>query len=152
MKGVDSAMYLGSRLNKRAGIKEEITFQMQQVTITWTRLKTDWRATNASEKWLHDAIIKSKPLYGLETAHVGRAELKRIDAFQIRGVRQILRKNHTYWDRTATNKSLFDIASRILSENTRETKGCPKKNKNSLKTCIGKDIRTVEDKRGPYCV
>ena len=95
MKGVDSAMYLGNRLNGRASIKEEITFQMQQVTITWKRLQTYWKASNASKKWqllAYDAIIKNKLLYGLETAQVGKADLKIIDAFQIRGIRQILGK------------------------------------------------------------
>ena len=92
MKGVDSAMYLGNRLNNRASIKEEITFQMQQVTTTWKRLHTYWKATTASKKWqllAYDAIIQNKLLYGLETAHLSRADLQRIDAFQTRGIRQI---------------------------------------------------------------
>ena len=96
VKRVDSAMYLGNRLNKRASIKEEITFQMQQVTITWKRLQAYWKATHARKKWqliAYDAIVKSKLLYGLETAHVGLADLKRIDAFQIRGIRQIPGEN-----------------------------------------------------------
>ena len=96
MQGVEAPMYLGNRLNRRGSIKEEITYQMQQVTITWKRLQTYWKATQASKKWqllVYDAIIKSKLLYGLETAQLGKAELKRIDAFQIRGIRQILGKN-----------------------------------------------------------
>ena len=56
MKGVDSAMYLGNRLNKRASIKEEITFQMQQVTITWKRLQAYWRATNAIKKMATNCV------------------------------------------------------------------------------------------------
>ena len=71
----------------------------------------------------YDAIIKSKLLYGLETAQVGKSELKRIDAFQLRGIRQILGKKHTYWDREATNYILFDMASRIISETTKKDKG-----------------------------
>jgi hypothetical protein len=151
MKGVESAMYLGNRLNKRGSIKEEITYQMQQVTITWKRLQTYWKATNASKRWqllAYDAIIKSKLLYGLETAQVGKAELKRIDAFQIRGIRQILGKKHTFWDRSATNAHLFDLASRYLSE------GKPNRSaKHSMPrfthTQRGrkKDLRTEEDKR-----
>ena len=50
MKGVESAMYLGNRLNKKANIREEITFQMQQVMVTWKRLQTYWKATDASKK------------------------------------------------------------------------------------------------------
>ena len=99
MEGVESAMYLGNRLNKKASVREEITYQMQQVTVTWKRLQTYWKATDASKKWqllAYDAIVKSKLLYGLETAQASKADLKRIDAFQLRGVRQILGKNiHT---------------------------------------------------------
>ena len=96
MQGVESAMYLGNRLNKKAGIREEITYRMQQVTATWKRLQTYWKATDASKKWqllAYDAIIKNKLLYGLETAQPSKADLKRIDAFQLRGIRQILGKN-----------------------------------------------------------
>ena len=92
---------------------------MQQVTVTWKRLQTYWKATNASKKWqllAYEAIVKSKLLYGLETAQASRADLKRIDAFQLRGIRQILGKKYTYWDRSATNNTLFDMASRIISE------------------------------------
>ena len=97
MVGVESAMYLGNRLNKRASVKEEITYQMQQVTFTWKRLQTYWKATDASKKWrllAYDAIVKSKLLYGLETAQASKADLNRIDAFQLRGIRQILGKTY----------------------------------------------------------
>ena len=155
MKGVESAMYLGNRLNKKANIREEITYQMQQVTVTWKRLQTYWKATDASKKWqllAYDAIIKSKLLYGLETAQPSKADLKRIDAFQLRGIRQILGKKHTYWDRSATNSTLFDMASRIISGTTKTRKGARglgkqtnnKKHKgNTQKT----DLRTKEDQR-----
>ena len=156
MKGVESAMYLGNRLNKRGSIKEEVSYQMQQVTITWKRLQTYWKATNASKKWqllAYDAIIKSKLLYGLETAQVGKAELKRIDAFQLRGIRQILGKKHTYWDRTATSSHLFDLASRHLSEGKRQNNDnkltstpSRRKKKNNLNV-RKEDYRTEEDKR-----
>ena len=69
-----------------------------------------WKATNASKKWqllAYDAIIKSKLLYGLETAQVSKAELNRIDAFQIRGIRQILGKStHTGTEEPRTMYSL----------------------------------------------
>ena len=115
---------MANKLNKKAGVQEEIRHQVQQVIITWKRLHVYWRATNASKKWqllAYDAIIKSKLLYGLETAQVGQGDLKKIDAFQLRGLRQILGKKHTYWDRSATNQVLFDMASRIISERSTST-------------------------------
>ena len=102
---------------------KDCTNSLWCIVITWKRLQSYWKATNASKKWqllVYDAIIKSKLLYGLETAQLGKAELKRIDAFQIRGVRQILGKKHTYWDRTATNAHLFDLASRYLTSTTQK--------------------------------
>ena len=157
MKEVEAAMYLGNKLNKNGSIKEEITYQMQQVTITWKRLQTYWKATDASKKWqllAFDAIIKSKLLYGLETAQVGKAALKRIDAFQLRGIRQILGKKHTYWDRSATNAHLFELASRHLSEGKRKSNGTgngPTTNRRKKAYQKGHkkqaDYRTEEDKR-----
>ena len=62
--------------------------------------------------------------YGLETAEVGSGELNRIDAFQVSGIRKILGKKHTYWDRSATNDVLFDMAIRIVSEaNSKKRQG-----------------------------
>ena len=74
-------------------------------------------------------------LYGLETAEVGMAELNRIDAFQIRGVRKIFGKKHTYWDRSATKDVLFDMASRIVSKtNSKKTQEKRKRTKKNKKT------------------
>jgi hypothetical protein len=49
LKGVDAAMYLGNKLNNKASVKEEITFQMQQVTMTSKRLHFYGGATEASK-------------------------------------------------------------------------------------------------------
>ena len=144
MKSVEAAMYLGNKLNKRASVQEEIRHQMQQVSITWRRLHVYWRATNASKKWqllAYDAIVKSKLLYGLETAQVGQGDLKKIDAFQVRGIRQILGKKHTYWDRSATNQALFDMASRILSERSVYTDKTTKDKQASEKNSKTEDSR-----------
>ena len=133
---------------------------MQQVTITWKRLHVYWKATNASKKWqllAYDAIIKSKLLYGLETAQVGKAGLKRIDAFQLKGIRQILGTKHTYWDRDATNHLLFDMASRIISETNKEKKGNKTDKGNQsrqhmewgshIRQALETEVKTTEDKR-----
>ena len=58
-----------------------------------------WKASNASKKWqliVYDAIIRSKLLYGLETIYLTGAMQKKLNAFQIRGLRQILKMEHTH--------------------------------------------------------
>ena len=73
-------------------------------------------------------VIKTKLLYGMETVQLTEAMMKRIDAFQMKGLRKILGKKHTYWDREATNENILDQANWIINqqkgkrENTRNTK------------------------------
>ncbi len=45
---------------------------------------------------MYDAVVMSKLVYGLETLQLTRAEQRRLDAFQMRGVRKILRIPSTY--------------------------------------------------------
>ena len=52
----------------------------------------------------------------METAQIKEAILKKIDAFQIKGLRKILGRKHTYWDRSATNYNIIEMASRIVNE------------------------------------
>jgi hypothetical protein len=71
--------------------------------------------SNANTKWQlisYDAIIRSKLLYGLETVQLTEAQQKKIDAFQMRGLRQLMKKKHTYYDRTHTNDHVLKEASK----------------------------------------
>ena len=83
---------------------------------TWYKLEPYWKASGASKKWkliIYDAIIRSKLLYGLETIHLTQAMSRKLDAFQMRGLRRILQRNSTFIDRRNTNKSLLEEASSI---------------------------------------
>ena len=55
-----------------------------------------------------DAIIRSKLLYGLETMELTKGMSKRLNAVQMRGLRQILQAPTTYEDRTWTNKRVLE--------------------------------------------
>jgi hypothetical protein len=109
------AMYLGCELNKEVNIKLEISNKMNEVRKTWFKLAPYWKSHTASTKWqliIYDAIIRSKLLYGLETVHLTPAMERQIDAFQMRGLRQIMKYKHTYYDRTKTNAKIIEDASR----------------------------------------
>ena len=109
------AMYLGCELNKEVNIKLEISNKMNEVRKTWFKLAPYWKSHTASTKWqliIYDAIIRSKLLYGLETVHLTPAMERQIDAFQMRGLRQIMKYQHTYYDRTKTNAKILEDASK----------------------------------------
>ena len=92
-------------MNAKANIREEVSSRIRKVSKTWYKLNEYWKAANASKKWkiiVFDAVIKSKLLYVLETAELTRSLMNKIDAFQIRGLRRILKMQHPYHDRTAT--------------------------------------------------
>ena len=66
---------------------------------------------------IYDAIIRSKLLYGLETIQLTTSMKKELDAFQLRGLRQILKRTHTNWNREHTNKYILDLASKTAYPN-----------------------------------
>ena len=109
-------MYLGNCINNEINIKHEIANKMQEVRATWLKLDPYWKATNASKKWqliIYDAIVRSKLLYGLETLHLTQAVANKIDAFQMRGLRKILKIPPTFVDRRNTNKKVLEEATKI---------------------------------------
>jgi hypothetical protein len=110
------AMYLGNEINKTVNIQLEILDKMLEVRRTWFKLKPCWKASGASKKRkliIYDAIIRSKLLYALETIHLTQAMSKKLDAFQMHGIRRILQRSSTLVDRRNTNKVLLDEASSI---------------------------------------
>ena len=116
IKTEKEAMYLGNQLNYKADPQAEVTQKLQEVQRTLFRMQDYWKAAEASPKWkvlIFEAVLKSKLLYGLETSQLTNKCIKRIDAFQIRGLRKILNMKHTYWDRTATNKRILQEATKV---------------------------------------
>ena len=108
--------YLGNEINKDVNIKLEISNKMQEVRKTWFKLNAYWKATGANKKWqliIYDAIITSKLLYGLETIHLTDALAKKLDAFQMRGLRKILNLEPTFINRINTNKKVLAEATQI---------------------------------------
>ena len=71
---------------------------------------------------VQDAEIRSKLLYGLESAELNDAEVQKLDVFQLKGLRQILRKDTTYVNRANTNKVIYEEANTHLNKNTNNTK------------------------------
>ena len=79
------------------------------------KLHVYWKATNASKKWkliIYDAIIRSKLLYGLETVQLTQGMLKKLDVFQLKGLRKILGMTTTYINRANNNQKVFQEATR----------------------------------------
>lgn len=83
------------------------------------KLDTFWRHSDCPERFkllALDAVIRSKVLYGLESAELGAATLDKLDVFQLKGLRKILRMDTTYVNRQNTNKVVFETANGKIRE------------------------------------
>ena len=116
----------GQKLNR----VEETTYlghhKMHQTLKTWFKLDTFWKTTVCSNRWklqVYDAIIKNKPLYWLETVHLTQTQQKKVNAFQLRGLRKILGLSTTFVNRSKTNEYVLQKANEEIGH----TPGTPSK-------------------------
>ena len=81
-------------------------------------------AQNGFKLMALDAVLRSQLLYKLESAELGTALLNKLDLFELKGLRKILRLDTTYVNRANTNRHVSEIGnSKIWTQGGRkETK------------------------------
>ena len=115
------AKYLGCWLNNRGDPAREIR---QRITICMAilkRLDLYWFKANPSIKeklQVFDAIIKSKLLYGLESAPLNESTKHELDIFQLKGIRKILGIKTTFIDRSQDTKKIYKQVQSHIDKNT----------------------------------
>ena len=67
---------------------------------------------------MYSSVIVSKPLYGLESLEPTDATGKLLGAFQLKGLRQILRLHTTFIQRLNTNEYVYRRANEVLNSPT----------------------------------
>ena len=100
LEEVQSAVYLGGTLTKDGGRAEEIQNRFSKALLTCGKLKVFWSKTKCSYKWklqVYNAIIVAQLTNGLNTLQLTEAALRRLDAFQMRGMRYITGTGHAYY-------------------------------------------------------
>jgi len=78
-----------------------------------------WKKSKVSQKYkivVFNSICRSKLMYGLETLQMSKAMTNRLDSFQCKGFRKILKWKSTYIDRENTNNKIIREANRIMME------------------------------------
>jgi hypothetical protein len=118
VKKSESAEYLGVLLNSKAAIEEKLEARLRKAAVTWRRLKPYWRGSNASRRkkiLMWNALIKTRVIYGLESAELKTRGLEKLNTFQLKGLRQILRMVTTFVDRTNTNTRVLEEATKAVN-------------------------------------
>ena len=114
---LEEVKYLGCHLNNKTSVQKEIKQRLSVCMTTLRRLDLFWRHSDCPKRFkllAHDAVIRSKLLYGLETAQTNTAELAKLNAFQLKGLRKILRLTTTYIDRSNSNETVYAQANEAL--------------------------------------
>jgi hypothetical protein len=117
LKPADEVKYLGCTLNNQGDVGREINKRIADCMIILDRLHVFFRHADAvlSFKLLvFNAVLRSKLLYGMETAALTDAALNRLDVFQLKVLRKILKIPTTYVDRKYTNQYIYQTANAIL--------------------------------------
>ena len=84
---------------------------------TWKSIDIFWKHTQYSVRnrlQVFNSIIKSKLLYALETLEIPSAQISRLKAFQLKGLKKILGIQITFVNRANTNQKVFRRANIVI--------------------------------------
>ncbi len=120
VKEVEKATYLGGTLTNTASRNEELNNRICKALVTCNKLKTFWYKTKCSHRWklqVYNAIIAAQLTYGLNTLQLTPSMLARLDAFQMRGLRYILKIEHSFYSRVS-NQEVYAKVNIALNKGT----------------------------------
>ncbi len=84
-------VYLGCSLNQQTDYRRELGKRIQNCMATLKKLDIFWLHSNCPARIkiiTLDAVIRSKLLYGMESAKLGETELKRLDNIHLKAMRK----------------------------------------------------------------
>ena len=138
----EKVKYLGCLLNKDCNLDKEVKKRIATCMITLKKLDIFWRHSDCPIRFkliAQDAVIRSKLLYGLDTAQLNESQMQRIDLFQLKGLRKVLNMKTTFGqmeskeDRTNNNQEVFRRANEeINKDRKRKREDVPLVNKEIL--------------------
>ena len=123
MPVADRAPFLGTNMSAKGNPHFERSTRIMNTTATLNKLDLFWKKAPVSTTWklrVHDAVITSKLLYGLESASLTNAEYERLDAFQIKALRKMLGMKHSYHSHVSNEVVMQTANLRINNINRRE--------------------------------
>ena len=113
------ATYLGGQIFADGSYKKEVRHGITNTWVTVRKLDLLRKKTPVSLKWklrVFDADIISKLLYGLEAIPFTEQNCKQLDAFQYRGLRNILGIKHSYWSGVKNKQVLLTANKKAKTE------------------------------------
>lgn len=132
----DDTPYLGVQVRKDHAVRKEVAKKISSCYAVLQRLQLFWNNRQCPAKFrlqVHDAVIRSKLVYGLESTMLTPTLLNKLDVLQLKGIRKILNIKTTFVERANTNERVFQQANQI-----KNPRGDPDKNMASFSTYVRK--------------
>jgi len=115
---VREATYLGCDLNQETDMAKEVRKRIGKCNAVLQRMHIFWlhsSCTKAFKLRVYNSVIRSKLMYGLESAQLNPADLKQLDVFHLKGLRKILAL-HTTWGQMQKNEPRTNKTDFIYTE------------------------------------
>ena len=112
-------VYLGCTLSVKAQAETEVRDRISVCSAIWKRMGAFFKGSNCSKKFkirVYDAVVRSKLAYGLESLQINECLKARIDAFHLKGLRQILKLEPTFRNREMTNEHVMAEVNKLFAE------------------------------------
>ncbi len=106
--------YLGAYLTEDLNHQHELNHRLQHAMATWKKLEIFWKHSDGSKRiklLVYNVVIRSKLLYSLESLQLTQALVNKLNTFQFKGLREILKMSTTSFTRANTNKRVYEIRS-----------------------------------------
>ena len=120
--------YLGCMVNDKGDPRKEISKRISECMVILKQLDPCWKHTENPTRWkliIFDAVVRSKLMYGLESAQLNDSLKNRLDVFQLKGLRKILGLNTTFVNRENTNELVYNKANEELNKTPEPTVEMP---------------------------
>ena len=108
LKEVDKYTYLGAIVSKQGGGGEDIASRICKAMASYMKLKQVWNSTKYSLKTkikLFNSLVRSVLLYGCETWKINESDNRKLDTFQFRCLRRILKVR---WPYVVSNEEILN--------------------------------------------
>lgn len=108
LSSVEEADYLGTKLTRKHLTRRELESRLGKALATTRKLHDFFKRSGCNKSWklqVYNAVIVTRLTYGLDSVELTDSLKKRLNAFQLRGIRIILGIQHAFWSRTSTMKS-----------------------------------------------
>ena len=121
----DMVKYLRCHLNQQSNYQKELNHRISNCMAVLKRLDLFWRHSDCPisvKLVVLDATIRTKLLYGFDSAQLNEPQLKTLDTFHLKALRKILRMTTTFVNRQNTNHAVISKANETIKREGKNKK------------------------------